>query len=101
MKLFVSFLATLLLASHAFVQPQRKYEPSTRLFVSELDKVAREASDLVTKEPKVCVITGASQGLGQAMAYELVSHPVNQSVSQSDCITLTTPSTFWWLTDRN
>lgn len=66
-------LSMMLATSTAFVPiHDSKMVSSTRLFVSELDKMAQQASQLATKEPKVCIITGSSQGLGQAMAYELV-----------------------------
>ena len=45
--------------------------------VSEITKntdTSLQRDNLICKDTKVIVITGASQGLGQAMAYELVSH---------------------------
>lgn len=73
MRFSICFLSTILFVGHAFVQPQRKFQSLTRLQVSETYKLSKKARELATKDSKVCIITGASQGLGQAMAYELVS----------------------------
>ena len=48
--------------------------------VSEITKNTHsqpQRDNLICKDTKVIVITGASQGLGQAMAYELVSPSIN------------------------
>ena len=72
-KAFLFTMMSVASTTTAFVPIQKnKMVSSTQRFVSELDKMAQEASGLATKEPKVCIITGSSQGLGQAMAYELV-----------------------------
>lgn len=73
-KMRLLYSTILLTAASAFVPLKNSHPPLVvPLRVSELDKVAPDVRELISKETKVCVITGASQGLGQAMAYELVS----------------------------
>ena len=76
----LSAILLLLAASNvdAFV-PVSTLKRSTKLsMVSEITKntdTSLQRDNLICKDTKVIVITGASQGLGQAMAYELVSKP--------------------------
>ena len=63
----------------AFFVPVSTLKRSTTKLsmVSEITKntdTSLQRDNLICKDTKVIVITGASQGLGQAMAYELVSH---------------------------
>ena len=78
MKLFLSSLTCLVASVSSFVVRNQatvtpRHARTSMEMVSEMSKVSQELRDLICKETKVCVITGASQGLGQAMAYELVS----------------------------
>ena len=64
----------------AFFVPVSTLKRSTTKLsmVSEITKntdTSLQRDNLICKDTKVIVITGASQGLGQAMAYELVSKP--------------------------
>ena len=72
-------ISHLLGAGHAFLstmrQSNRHFISTTQIsMVSELENLSLKTQNNGTNEAtKVCVITGASQGLGQAMAFELVS----------------------------